>query len=415
MRKKHLKTASFVALVLTMLPVLAMPVSVFAQTVLPGTGNAATSAAPGTVMMDQTTVIKAQVTAVLSDQEETLPGTDVPTEDQKLQVKLLQGPKTGQTITVDNNYVHFNKGDLLFLDDTLRSDNGQEFYAVEDADRLPTIYFFTGLFIILVLLIGGFQGLRGLLSLAGSFILIIFVLIPGILHGFSPVVVSIVVASFIIILGSYITHGFNKTTSSAVIGMIITVVVTGILAFLTVHSAKLTGFENEEATYLNLDTGGNINLIGVLLGGIVIGVLGVLYDVAIGQAISVEELHHIAPHIPRITIFRRAIRIGREHIGALVNTLAIAYVGASLPLLLLFSQSANSVSVTINREIFSTEIIRTLIGSIGLVITVPITTLLAVLMIVKVKKGSEANFSLAADSETIERERQAVLHAGHHH
>jgi uncharacterized membrane protein len=413
MTKARLKPVSISSvLALIVFSVFVVPLSAYAQSSLPSTGNPATAAAPGTVMMVQTTVIKAQVVAVLSDQEEILPGTNVPTEDQKLEVKLLAGPKAGQIITVDNNYVHFNKGDLLFLDDTLRGDNGQEFYAVEDADRLPTIYLFTGLFIILVLLIGGFQGLRGLLSLAGSFLLIIFVLIPGILHGFSPVIVSIVVASFIIILGSYITHGFNKTTSSAVIGMILTVVVTGLLAFLAVHSAKLTGFENEEATYLNLNTGGNINLIGVLLGGIVIGVLGVLYDVAIGQAISVEELHNIAPHIPRATIFRRAIRIGREHIGALVNTLAIAYVGASLPLLLLFSQSANSISVTINREIFSTEIIRTLIGSIGLVMAVPITTLLAVLMIVKVKKVSEQE-EIGAD--IVERERQALLHAGYHH
>jgi uncharacterized membrane protein len=112
--------------------------------------------------------------------------------------------------------------------------------------------------------------------------------------------------------------------------------------------------------------------------------LGVLYDVAIGQSISVEELHTIAPHVSRWEIYKRTIRIGREHIGALVNTLAIAYVGASLPLLLLFYSSADSsFAMVANREVFATEIIRILIGSIGLVLAVPITTLLAVFMLIK--------------------------------
>jgi uncharacterized membrane protein len=360
-----------------------------------------------TVMLDQNIIIKAKVLSVLSDQQVILPGTDVPAEDQSLQVQFLEGDQKGQIIIVDNNYAHFDKGDDLYIDELIQGVTGKQFYSVSDADRLPTIYFFTGLFIVLVLLIGGFQGLRGLLSLLGSFLLILYVLLPGILHGYSPVLVSILVSSFIIILGSYITHGFNKTTTSAVIGMIITVVFTGLLAFWAVHMGKFTGFESEESTFLNLNTQGHVNLVGVLLGGIMIGVLGVLYDVAIGQAISVEELHHIAPHIPRHTIYLRAIRIGREHIGALVNTLAIAYVGASLPLLLLFSESTTPFTMIINRENFATEIIRTLIGSIGLVLAVPITTLLAVLILVKVKK--------AKDEELIKHEREALRHFQHHH
>ena len=157
--------------------------------------------------------------------------------------------------------------------------------------------------------------------------------------------------------------------------MIITVIITGLLAFAAVHFGKLTGFDSESAIYLNLNSRGQIDIVGILLGGIMIGLLGVLYDVAIGQAISVEELHRIAPHVERRKIFTRALRIGREHIGALVNTLAIAYVGASLSLLLLFTQSSMEFSVPINKEIFATENIRILIGSFGLVLAVPITTM----------------------------------------
>jgi len=218
---------------------------------------------------------------------------------------------------------------------------------------------------------------------------------------------SVAVSSLIIILGSYITHGFNKTTSSAVFGMIVTILITGLLAYWSVHSAQLTGFESDEAVYLNFSTRGNIDIVGILLSGIMIGLLGVLYDVAIGQAISVEELHKIAPHVPRRKIYLRALRMGREHIGALVNTLAIAYVGASLPLLLLFSMSETASFTVLNREIFATEIVRTLIGSIGLVLAVPITTLISVWFLIRKPEN--------VDKELVEIEKKALEHVGHSH
>ena len=139
-----------------------------------------------------------------------------------------------------------------------------------------------------------------------------------------------------------------------------------------------------------------------------IGLLGILYDVAIGQAISVEELHHLAPHIGRGIIFKRAMRMGREHIGALINTLAIAYVGVSLPLLLLFSTPPVAVAMTINKEIFATEIIRILIGSIGLILAVPITTLLSVYILMpKVKKNIPKEELQKV--KTIPNRREAIL------
>ncbi len=362
-----------------------------------------------TLLTEQNTIVKAQVLEITEAGTRVVPGTDVSTNYQTLKVKILTGAETGQTITFDNDYIKLALGETFYLS-TAITDSGLKVYSVADPDRLPTLLWFVILFVVLVFIFGGLQGLRGLLSLVGSFILIIYVLLPGILHGYSPILVSLGVSALIIIVGSYITHGFNKTTTAAVIGMIITVILTGALAYWAVGAGRLSGFSTEEAVYLNLDTAGKIDFVGLLLGGILIGLLGVLYDVAIGQAIAVEELHQVAPHLPKTTIYSRAIRIGREHIGALVNTLAIAYVGVSLPLLLLLSEStAVPVSQTINKEIFATEIIRTMIGSIGLVLAVPITTAITVLILMREQTTTPI------DSSKLAQEEAALEHLGHHH
>ena len=364
----------------------------------------------GEILQDQIHFYEAKVISINKEETRLIPGTDVLGTFQTLTVKIIDGNKKGEEVSFTDDYLKSSVGDTIYVRNTVTADSHIEYWAIEDAYRLPTLFVFAGIFVALTILIGGIQGVRGLLSLIGSFVLIIYVLLPGILHGYSPIAISILVSAFIIVLGSYVTHGFNKTTSSAVIGMICTVIVTGILAYIAVHTGKLSGYGAEESFYLSLNTRGSVDIIGVLLGGIMIGLLGVLYDVSIGQAISVEELHKIAPHIPRRTIYARSLRMGREHIGALVNTLAIAYVGVALPLLLLFSQtnSPDMVLFTLNREIFAEEIIRTLVGSIGLILAVPVTTLLAVLILIKKPKGPISKEKLADEAH-------AVAHFEHTH
>jgi uncharacterized membrane protein len=165
------------------------------------------------------------------------------------------------------------------------------------------------------------------------------------------------------------------------------VILTGVLAYIGVTFAHLTGFVSDEAVYLNLNTKGTLDFAGLLFGGIMIGALGVLDDIAVTQAAVVSELYNSASHLSKKEIYIKALRVGKEHVGALVNTLALAYTGASLPLLLLFSTSDSSISSIINREIFATEIIRTVAGSIGLILTVPITTMLAVWLLKGYKGG----------------------------
>lgn len=339
--------------------------------------------AQATLVHDQTTIMKALVLDATAETTQDVPGTSVSSTHQTLTVKILDGAEAGKVVTVEDDYIVLKPGDLFYLSHEVDKLEGFDMYGVSDAYRLPWLYGLIGLFIICVLIFGGKQGFRGLIALALSFFFIAYLLFPGILHGYSPIWMSMGIASLMIILGSYITHGFNKVTTSAVIGMVVTILFTGLLAYISIHGAKLTGFANEESVYLNMNTSGSIDFAGLLLGGILIGLLGVLYDAAIGQAVAVDELHQVGPHLPRKIIFRRALRMGREHIGALVNVLVIAYVGASLPLLLLFYQSSADFSLTMNRELFATEIIRTMVGSIGLILAVPLTTLVAIYLLMK--------------------------------
>lgn len=358
------------------------------------------------LLVDTTTIVKARVVEILSTGVQQTGEINSPM--QKINVQIVSGAEKGKFVVLSNDYVQLKQGERFYVLTRIHAEDGSTTYTVSEPNRLPALAAFFLLFIILVVAFGGIQGIRGLLSLAGSLFVIMYMLLPGILHAYSPILISLGAASLIVVLGSYVTHGFNRTTTSAVLGMVATIVVTGFLAWIAVSSARLTGFSNEEAMYLNFNTQGTIDFVGLLLGGILIGLLGVLYDVAISQAIAVEELNRVAPHLPRGTIFSRAIRIGREHIGALVNTLAIAYVGSSLPLLLLYlTGPAQSTSITLNQEIFSAEIIRILIGSIGLVLAVPITTMIAARMVVK---GSGA-----VSEQQIHTEREALEGFEHHH
>lgn len=354
------------------------------------------------------TTVKARVTEIVStgteDNGDLNTKSTSPTQD--IKAVIDEGEDTGKIVELTNDYVMLNVGDLFYLNETPQPD-GTVSYNVNAPYRLNALFLFLIIFLILVFLFGGAQGMRGLISLGGSLVLIVFVLVPSILHGFSPIIASLGIASLIIVVGSYVTHGFNKTTTAAVIGMIITVVVTGAIAYYAINLTHLTGAD-ENAIYLSTNSNITIDLVGLLFGGIMIGLLGVLYDVAISQAISVEELNKVAPHLSRWYVYKRAIRIGKEHIGALVGTLAIAYVGVSLPLILLYSKSTTSIAVTINQEIFSTEILRILISSIGLILAVPITTILAIYIVIKKREGE-------VNEKTIEEEEEEIEHMGHKH
>jgi uncharacterized membrane protein len=332
-------------------------------------------------MTDIEVFAKAKVQSVSKSSTTTIPGFDTDTLSQMVTIKVLNGTEAGKVAIFKNDYIQVKEGDMVYVRHLTSHADGIETWSVADPYRLDVMLWLVITFIVLIFIFGGIQGVRGLASLVGSIGLIFYVLIPGIYGGYSAVLVSIGVASLIIIVGSYVTHGFNRTTSSAVLGMIATVIVTGIGAYYVVEAAQLSGYSSEESMFLNLNARGAIDMVGLLFGGIMIGLLGVLYDSAIGQAVAIEELYRAGKHLTRGEVYKRGIRIGREHIGALVNTLAIAYVGASLPLFLLIQNATTGVLFIINSETFATEIVRILVGSIGLVLAVPITTLIASYML----------------------------------
>jgi len=347
-----------------------------------------------TLIPDTEVFEKAKVIKVTNQGTTTIAGTDSTVQTQTIKIEVLSGVNQGKTVSFKNDYIQLSVGDVFFARHQSNHLDGSEYWSVSDPYRLNILLWLVIAFVVLLFLFGGIQGVRGLASLVGSLFLIFYLLIPGIYGGYNAVLVSIGVASLIIIVGSYITHGCNKTTTSAVLGMIGTIILTGLAAYYVVHAAKLSGYESDESMFLSLNTRGSIDMVGLLFGGIMIGLLGVLYDVAIGQAVAIEELCRAGKHLTRKEVYNRGIRIGREHIGALVNTLAIAYVGASLPLILLMQSSTSGALFIINSEVFSTEIVRILIGSIGLILAVPITTLLASYML---------------------HGKVTELHGGHHH
>lgn len=331
---------------------------------------------------------RAEVLEIAESGMFTVPGTNVESPVQTLLVELLDGERKGETITFENDFIQLEAGERFYLN-YLITNEGDEFYSVREIDRRAAILALLGIFVAVIALFGGVQGLRSLFSLAASLFVIVYVLVPALLAGYSPIPTSIAIAGAVLFCAIFFTHGFNRRSLIAFSGTIIAVALTGLFAHASISWSALSGFASDENIYLNVNTGGQLDLVGLLLAGIIIGALGVLDDIAITQVAVVRELFGSSPNISKREVYRRAMRVGREHVGALVNTLVLAYTGAALPLLLLFSLSESSWWTIVNREIFATEIVRALVGSIGLVLTVPITTLLAVLILEKYRGRAE--------------------------
>lgn len=322
-------------------------------------------------------VIEAKVLNIFSERYEKLPSSNTDIKIQELEVELLSGLNKNQKIKLENDFVAVKVGDKIFVNH-LKTVEGRDIYSFKDIDRRASLFFIVAIFIITILIFSGFQGLRSILSLMLSFIVILFILTPLLLKGYSAIFVSIVVGILVLSFAIYATHGLNIRSSLALLSTFLSVSLTSLFAFASINITKLTGFFSDESIYLNLNTGGNLNFQGLLLGGIIIGILGVLDDIAVTQVAVVFELKSLSKNISFSDLYRKSIRVGREHIGALVNTLVLAYTGVSLYLILLFSQSGQSFGYIVNSELFATEIVRTIVGSVGLIITVPITTFLAV-------------------------------------
>lgn len=307
-----------------------------------------------------------------------------------VEVELDEGPEEGERATFQfsrgGGSRPLKEGDRILM--TRVPDVPSDLrYQFADYQRAAPLLLLGILFAVFVLVMSRWQGVAALAGLAVSILLLVRFVLPAILQGESPLLVSITGASAIMFLALYLAHGVNVRTTSAVLGTMASLVLTAVLGGIFVEAARFTGLASEEATFLQVSAG-EINLQGLLLGGIVIGALGVLDDVTVTQASAVWELYGANPEIGLRNLYRSALRIGRDHITSTVNTLVLAYAGASLPLLILFTLSNRTVSSILTSEVVANEIVRTLVGSIGLVSSVPITTFLAAFAVTSTRRGA---------------------------
>ncbi|MFI0775571.1 YibE/F family protein [Streptomyces sp. NPDC021212] len=297
-------------------------------------------------------------------------------------IEVTSGKDKGRTfpeIVQPNASRKFSAGQELKLAYAPKAPKNLQ-YSVSDINRSFPMALLAGVFALVVVAVGRLRGVFALVALAISFGVLTLFILPAILQGSNPLVVAVVGGSAIMLLALYMCHGLSARTSVAVLGTLVSLLLIGVLGSLFIGWASLTG-NTDDQTGLVHGLYPNIEIKGLLLAGVIIGSLGVLDDVTVTQTSAVWELREADPTASRRKLYAAAMRIGRDHIASVVNTLVLAYAGASLPLLLLFSIADSGVGTVATSEIVAQEIVRTLVGSIGLVASVPVTTALAVLVV----------------------------------
>jgi uncharacterized membrane protein len=281
--------------------------------------------------------------------------------------------------------------------------DGTQSLAVVDRWRLPILEWLLGLFAFATVAVGGWRGLRALTSLAITLVLVVRVLIPLLLAGWNPVGLAISLGVTITILSLLLTQGIGRATLAAVLGTAGGLAVTGVLAAVVTALARFTPAQgSQEIITLQQIGSGQLDLSGLLLAAVIFGGLGVLNDVAISQAVTIDELREVDPTLSRRSLYTRTMRIGVAHLAANVNTLIFAYLGAGLPLLVLFAVQVRNLNLASNEEFIAVEIVRAVVGSIGVLAAVPLTTALAAWMAgaptaTWLDDGSPADMGIAHD------------------
>jgi uncharacterized membrane protein len=329
-----------------------------------------------TVHQDVHETVSAEVLEVVREDEREITGTDTVTMVQEVRVELTSGERAGEVATVINEVVRLEAGDKIFVNRMVTID-GQETITYSDFERRPVLAFVFLAFVAMLLFFSRWQGVRALLSLALSIAAILFVLVPALLAGYDATLTTIGISAVILAFALFGTHGINPRSVIAFGGTYGAVLITGLVAYPSVHIMRLTGFSSDASVYLNFATNGQLDLVGLLLGGIIIGILGALDDVSITQVSVVEELKSANPNFAFVDLYTRASVVGRNHIGSMVNTLALAYAAVSLPLILLYAKTESSWMFILNQEVVAAELLRIIIGSMGLILAVPATTAVA--------------------------------------
>ncbi|MEM9655819.1 MAG: YibE/F family protein [Actinomycetota bacterium] len=323
----------------------------------------------------------ATVTSVVEDQC-SYATPENPRECRSFGVVLEEGPESGALVVLpEYDLTAFAPAPQLAVGDrvVIGYEPSTDFYFYADRDRDGTLLLLALLFAVVVIALGRGRGLSALAAMAVTVVVLVGFIAPSVLDGNDPVWVAVIAGSAIAFVSLYLTHGFNPTTTVALAGTLATLILTLVVSSIFFSAANFSGLATEEGLTLPLVV--DINLSSLLLGGAVIGALGALDDVTVTQVATVAELHHRNPRLSIPELIASGIRVGRDHIAATVNTLLLAYAGASMPLLLVFAASDQPLGVVANSEIVAIEIVRTLCGSIGLVAAVPVTTIMAAVLV----------------------------------
>lgn len=326
-----------------------------------------------TLHQDVKEIVSGTVLEIVSSDVREVPGTDTTTSVQEVRVLLDEGEKKGEVVPMTVEMVTLKVDDRVFVNRVVTIE-GDEYITFSTFERRPILLGILALFVGMLLFISRWQGVRALLSLAVSIAAIIFVLVPALLAGYDPALTTIGIAAVILAFALFGTHGFNARSTISFVGTLSAVLITCVISYICVKGMRLTGFSDDASVYLNFATNGSLDLAGLLLGGIIIGILGVLDDVAVTQASVVMQLKSANPLFGFKELYGRALSVGRDHIGSIVNTLALAYVGVSLPLILLYAKAGSDLAAILNQEVVAAELTRIMVGSIGLILAVPATT-----------------------------------------
>ena len=351
--------------------------------ILPGWRSAVTTI-PNQIGFNNDTA-RARVLDIMEEGETTL-GDHVQTY-QILLVKVQDGPYQNKLLEIDYGLRQVRPGNytLAVGDEVLVSvselpDGTLSAYFV-DFVRSRALLILLMTFVLFSILVSGWKGIRSLVALAASMAVILYYILPQLLAGNDPVLVSVSGAFLLLAFTLYFTYGWTIKTHAAVLGTFLALLLTGLLSSLFVTLTRMTGYGSEDALFLIQQSTTTLDLRGLVLGGMLIGALGVLDDLVITQASVVIEIHQANPDQGFNGVFRSAMRVGKDHVAATVNTLVLAYTGAALPTMMLFALTGENIGSLINLEYVSEEIVRTLVGSLGLMCAVPITTALSTLLV----------------------------------
>lgn len=317
---------------------------------------------------------------------------------QRAKIKIINGNEKNKVVNViydpqNTKDLRLNTGDLVIVVKQIENNN-KAYYYINDKYRLPYLELAVLAFIIFSILVVGKKGIRGIIGFLFSIAVIFSYVVPQILKGSDPLEICFIASIIILFLSTYVAHGFSKNTTIAVISTFISLCITYFVSKFLFNTNFISGYGNSEAVDLRFSTTSIINVKNLLLGGIMIGTVGALNDVTTTQSATIHEIHDLFPEISFIELLSRSFNIGREHTISIINTLVLAYAGASLASFIFFMYNPQKWPywVILNNEYTAEEIIKTIAGTFGLLLAVPIATILGSLVYFKGTKEKVINF-----------------------